>query len=293
MLLPRFEYDEPKSLEDTCELMASFGAKAKLLAGGTDLLVNMKKKLMAPAHVVSLGRVEPLRALEGSNGVIRIGALMTASAIAEAEGVKKSLSALAKGASSLGSPLIRNLATIGGNLVSARPAADLPPPLMAYGAELLLKKKGGERKVPVEAFFKGPGMTVIGPDEILAEIVVSKPPPGSGAGYMKLGVRKTLEISIVNVAAFLSVDGAGAIRTARVVLGAVAPTPIRAPSAETVLVGQKPSQEVFAKAGEAAAGDSRPIDDFRGSAKYRREMVKVLTRRALQVAWDEARGVER
>jgi CO/xanthine dehydrogenase FAD-binding subunit len=287
MLLPRFEYDEPKSLEEACELMASFGAKAKVLAGGTDLLVNMKKKILAPAHVVSLGRVEPLKTLEASNGSIRIGALMTA---AEAQGVKKSLSALARGASSLGSPLIRNLATIGGNLASARPAADFPPPLMAYGAEVLLRKKGGERKVPLDAFFKGPGMTVVEPDEILAEIVVPKPPSGSGAGYMKLGVRKTLEISIVNVAAFLSLDAGGVIRTARVVLGAVAPTPIRAPSAETVLVGQKPSLGVFAKAGDAAAGDSRPIDDFRGSAEYRREMVKVLTRRALQVAWDEARG---
>jgi CO/xanthine dehydrogenase FAD-binding subunit len=290
MLLPRFEFEEPKSLEDACELMASFGAKAKVLAGGTDLLVNMKKKVLAPAHVVSLGRVEPLKSLEGSNGSIRIGALMTASAIAEAEGVKKGFSALARAASWLGSPLIRNLATIGGNLASARPAADFPPPLMAYGAEVLLRKKGGERKVPLEAFFKGPGMTVVEPDEILADIVVPKPPSGSGAGYMKLGVRKALEISIVNVAAFLSLDGAGVIRTARVVLGAVAPIPIRAPSAETVLVGQMPSQEVFAKAGDAAAGDSRPIDDFRGSAEYRREMVKVLTRRALQTALDEARG---
>jgi CO/xanthine dehydrogenase FAD-binding subunit len=290
MLLPRFEYEEPKSLEDACEIMASFGAKAKVLAGGTDLLVNMKKKILAPDHVVSLGRVESLKTVEASNGVFRIGALMTASAVAEAEGVKKGLSALARGASSLGSPLIRNLATIGGNLASARPAADFPPPLMAYGAEVLLKKKGTERKVPLDAFFKGPGMTVVEPDEIVAEVVVPKPPSGSGAGYIKLGLRKTLEISVVNVAAFLSLDGSGVIQAARLVLGAVAPTPIRAPSAETALVGQKPSQQLLAKAGDAAAGDSRPIDDFRGSAEYRREMVKVLTRRALQMAWDEARG---
>jgi CO/xanthine dehydrogenase FAD-binding subunit len=289
MLLPRFEYDEPKSLEEACELMASFGAKAKVLAGGTDLLVNMKKKILAPAHVVSLGRVESLKTLEASNGSIKIGALVTASAVAEALGVKKGLSALARGASSLGSPLIRNLATIGGNLASARPAADFPPPLMAYGAEVLLRKKGGERKVGLDAFFKGPGMTVVEPNEILSEIVVPKPPSGSGAGYMKLGVRKTLEISIVNVAAFLSLDGGGVIQTARVVLGAVAPTPIRAGSAETALVGQKASKEIFVKAGDAAARDSRPIDDFRGSAEYRREMVKVLTKRALQAAWDEAR----
>lgn len=290
MLLPRFEYDEPKSLEEACEIMASHGAKAKLLAGGTDLLVNMKKKILAPAHVVSLGRVEPLKTIEASNGSIRIGPLMTASAIAETDSVKRGLSALARGAASLGSPLIRNLATIGGNLASARPAADFPPPLMAYGAEVVLKKKGGTRTVPLEAFFKGPGMTVAGPDEILAEILVPRPPSGSGAGYMKLGVRKTLEISIVNVAAFLTLDGGGVIRTARVVLGAVAPTPIRAPSAEKALVGQKPSDEILAKAADAAAGDSRPIDDFRGSAEYRRDMVKVLTRRALQMALDEARG---
>jgi carbon-monoxide dehydrogenase medium subunit len=145
--------------------------------------------------------------------------------------------------------------------------------------------------VPLDEFFQGPGETVIEADEILTEITVDAPPPHSGSGYVKLGIRKTLEISLVNVATFISLDKPdGTIQSARVVLGSVAPIPIRAPSAEEVLVGTKPDEALFVKAGEAAAKDSKPIDDFRGSAEYRREMVKVLTRRALTTALSEAKS---
>ena len=289
MLLPKFEYHEPATLEDACRLMADLGPGAKALAGGTDLMVNMKRKLVSPEHVVCLSKIAELKVLDASEGRFRIGGGLTAAELADSGEVRKNLGALAAGASLLGSPLIRNLATLAGNIVSARPAADLPPSLMAYGAEAVIRNKGGERSLPLEDFFLGPGRTVIRPDEVLSAVVVGNPPPGSGAAYVKLGVRKALEISLVNAAAFISLDGAaGVIRNARIVLGAVAPTPVRAPSGEETLLGEKPSGELFARAGAAAVRDARPIDDSRGSAEYRRDMIEVLTRRALNMAWKRA-----
>ncbi|UCB48174.1 MAG: xanthine dehydrogenase family protein subunit M [Deltaproteobacteria bacterium] len=289
MILPRFAYHDPSSLDEACQIMAELKEKAQPLAGGTDLIVNMRRRVISPESVVFLGRLDELRGQEISNGRIRIGACMTAAELAESKQVEENMSALSLGAKRLGSPTIRNLATIGGNLVTARPAADLPPPLMAYGAEVVLKNSSGERSVPLDKFFRGPGETVKRPEELLTEIVIEKPPPYSGGCYMRLGRRKTLVISLVNVAAYLSLGSPeGRIVLARVVLGAVAPVPMRATSAEKMLLGEKPSEKLFAKAAEAAAGDSKPIDDFRGSAQYRRAMVEVLTRRALRAALTNA-----
>ena len=289
MLLPRFEYHEPPGMEEACRLMGDLGEEARPLAGGTDLLVNMKKRLISPGHLVSLGRIEELHMTGPANGGFRIGACLTAAELAESTDIRKDYPALADGASRLGSPLIRNLATLAGNLVSARPAADLPPPLMAYGAQVRLKGASGERTLPLEDFFQGPGVTVAAPGEILESVLLEPRPERSGAAYLKMGVRQTLEISIVNAAAYLALEG-DKIQTARVVLGAVGPTPIRAPFAEKALVGESPSAELFAKAAAEAARDAKPIDDFRASAEYRRDMVSVLTRRALETALERARA---
>ena len=291
MLLPEFEFHEPSSVGEACRITAQFGGSAKLLAGGTDLIVHMKKGLLSPEHVISLSKISDLKGVASSTGKIRIGACVTVGELCESEEIRKTFSALYTGASNLGSPLIRNLATIAGNLISARPAADLPPPLMAYNAKVVLITGVGEREVGLEDFFTGPGKTMIGPDEILKEIVIEEPRGYSGAGYIKLGVRKALEISLVNVAAFLSLDDPeGIIQSARIVLGAVAPTPLRALAAEKALLGEKPNNSLFVKAGKAAAKESRPIDDFRASAGYRRSMVEVLTTRALGLALLEARN---
>ncbi len=290
MLLPKFEFHEPRSVEDACQILAEIGPEAKPLAGGTDLLVNMKKKLISPKALVSLARVETLKTLEPSGGKLMMGSCVTAARLAESKTVTESFPALAKAGQSLGSPLIRNLATLGGNVISARPAADLPPALMAYGGRVILKGAYGERRLPLRDFFQGPGQTVLRADEILTALVLDEPAPGSGAGYMKLGVRQALEISLVNVAAFLAMDGRdGAVKKARIVLGSVAPTPVRAYSAEEVLMGERPTEALFSRAGEAALKDIAPIDDFRASADYKRAMVAVLTRRALREALEGAR----
>jgi carbon-monoxide dehydrogenase medium subunit len=273
--------------------MAGPGKVVKPLAGGTDLIVNMRKGTVSPDNVISLAKIERLAIMGCSNGLLRIGACRKISELLQSDELAVSFPALCLGANSFGSPLIRNLATIGGNLVSARPAADMPPPLMAYGAKVLLKNASGERQVSLKEFFRGPGLTVMKPDEILTEISIKKPPPNAGSGYIKLGVRKALDISIVNVAAFIVLDdGKKMIRSARLVLGAVASTPMRAFKAEKRLIGEKPSGALFIRVGEEASTECGPIDNFRGSAEYRRAMVAVLTRRALDMALKEAKRIK-
>jgi len=287
--LPEFEFYEPGTLAEACDMMARYREEARPLAGGTDLVVNMKRKRIRPNRVVSLSKIDALKGMVRENGQVMIGACVTTAEIAGSETLEKGLVALSEGARVLGSPLIRNLATIAGNVVSARPAADLPPPLMAYGAKAMLANTAGERCVDLNDFFTGPGETVMAPDEILSKFVIEVPQGHCGGGYIKLGMRKTLEISLVNVAAVISLDTPdGPVTKARIVLGSVGPTPMRALSAENVLRGQFTSNALFTRAGEAASRESQPIDDFRGSAEYRRDMVSVLTKRVLNMALSRA-----
>jgi carbon-monoxide dehydrogenase medium subunit len=240
--------------------------------------------------VVSLGKLEDLKNVSWTGDLCRIGACRKVSRLSDSAEIASVFSALGTAAGLLGSPLIRNLATIGGNLITARPAADLPPPLLAYGASVVLRSTSGERRVPLGEFFLGPGLTVMKPDEILTEVLIERPPAGSGSSYIKLGTRRALEISIVSVAAFAALDEKnGTLRTARVAMGAVAPVPVIAGSAGKLLVGEKPTDELFQAAAKAAAADSVPIDDFRGSASYRRDMAAVLTERAIKEAVERAK----
>lgn len=291
MGLPKFTYHEPRTTTEALEIMGAYGAGAKPLAGGTDLLVNMKKKLIQPEHLVSLGRISEMREIRLEGEEYRIGALVTVARLLDSAALFQKLPALVEGARNLGTPLIRNLATIGGNLGSARPAADLPPPLSVYGAKVRIQKTGSERMISLDDFFAGPGFTEVGPDELLTEIVLEAPPDGSGAGYAPLGVRKAQDCNIVNVAAYLELDSqSGNIQTARITMGCVGPTPLRAQSAESLLQGRRPEESLFQAAGEAATKDCSPIDDFRGKANYKRDMTGVLTRRALAGAHKRATG---
>lgn len=291
MILPKFELHEPTSVAEACDLLARHRGQVRPLAGGTDLLVNMKKKVLSPGHLVWLGRIPELSRLERANGTLWVGAGLTVSAIAASEAIAKAVSALGHGARALGTPLIRNLATLGGNIGSARPAADLPPSLLVYGAELVLAGTSGVRRMPIAEFFKGPGLTAAREDELITAVAVKVPRGYSGAGYLNLGIRKAQDCNIVNVASFLELDEkAERIQTARIALGSVGPTPLRSLKAEKVLVGAKPDARLFAQAAEAAMHDCTPILDFRGSAEYRRAMVGVLTRRTLAMALAEARS---
>ena len=289
MLLPKFEFYEPTTVSQACEILATYGAKAKLLAGGTDLIVNMKKKLVAPRHLICLSRIESLHGIEEREGHIRIGSRHTVAELSVDNIVQEKLAALRSGAMALGSPLVRNRATIGGNIGSARPAADLPPSLIAYGAVALLESSRGTRQVPLGDFFKGPGFTEIDTGEVLTEVRIPVPGAGQGAGYINLGVRKAQDCNVVNVASFIALNEKdGRIEKARIVMGSVGPTPLRARSAEAMLIGEKPDESLFLKVGEAARQDCKPIDDFRGAASYRKAMVGVLTNRTLTIAYRHA-----
>jgi CO/xanthine dehydrogenase FAD-binding subunit len=289
MLLPKFDYHEPASISEACEIMDTYGAKAKLLAGGTDLMVNMKKKILAPEHLVHLGRIDSMHGIEEKGAHIIIGGCYTVAELTVDALVAEKLSALRSGAKALGSPLVRNRATIGGNIGSARPAADLPPSLIAYGAIAVLESSKGKREIALNDFFKGPGFTEIGVGEVLTEVRVPIPGDGQGAGYINLGVRKAQDCNVVNVASFIALDEKdGRIKQARIVMGSVGPTPLRATSAEAVLTGEKPDEALFLKAGEAARQDCTPIDDFRGAASYRKAMVGLLTKRTLTIAHRQA-----
>ncbi len=286
MLLPKFTFYEPKTLDECLSLLDRHGSDAAVLAGGTDLLVNMKKGLIKPLVVVSLGRIRELREIRtgGDPGKLRLGSMVTMDAIGTHREIKKHFSILAQGAQKLGSPLIRNRATIGGNLVTARPAADSHGPLICLGARIKLTGPPGSREVAAEDFFQGPGASVTRPNELLTHIMINEAPPRCGSVYLKYGIRKTLEISVVNVSVLLGLKKDKTITHARVALGAVAPRTIRSQKAEKCLIGNPPERKTIEKAAEAAAAQCEPISDIRGSAEYRRILVAVLTRRAIQDA---------
>jgi len=292
MLLPKFEYHEPSTLEEALTLLSELGGNAKLLAGGTDVLVRMKLKVDRPAHVISISRVPGMDQIVPRNGhAVTIGPTVSAAALARHELIRDRFTPLALAAGRLGAPMIRNRATIGGNLVNARPAADLPPACMVLDTQLKLKSANGERDVSVNEFFKGPGETTIEPHELLVSLHIETPPPWTGGAYIKLGARKTLEISMVNVATLLTLQSPdGPIVNARIALGPTAPTPARAYAAEELLIGQHPSDELFQKAGEVGVGLCTPITDHRGTMEYRCMMIEVLTKRALRSSLELARS---
>lgn len=292
MLLPKFEYHEPSTLEEALQLLSELGGNAKVLAGGTDLLVRMKQKIDKPSHIISIARVPGLDAVvqRNSHGVT-VGPAATAGVLSRHELLRDRFTPLALAAGRLGAPMIRNRATIGGNLVNGRPAADLSPACMVLNATLKLKSASREREVSVNEFFRGPGDAAIEPNELMVAINMETPPPWSGGAYIKLGARKTLEISMVNVAALITLlSPDGPISDARIALGAVAPTPVRAYAAEEFLIGQQPSEELFQKAGEVGVGLCSPITDHRGTMEYRCMMIEVLVKRCLNQALERARA---
>jgi len=290
MLLPKFNYHEPATLEEALRLLSELGGNARIIAGGTDLLVRMKLKVEKPTQLISLRKVPGFDAIiRRDNHGVTIGAVVTAADLSKNELILDRFTPIALAAGKLGAPVVRNRATIGGNLVNARPAADLPPACMVLDAILKLKSSTTEREIPVGEFFRGPGETSIEPNELLVSIFVETPAPWSGGAYIKLGARKTLEISMVNVAALLTLQSPeGPIVDAKIALGAVAPTPVRAFAAEEFLIGRQPSEKVFIEAGAIGVGMCEPITDHRGTMEYRCLMIETLTSRVLNQAYQRA-----
>lgn len=275
-----FEFFEPTTLAEASRLFAE--EHARLLAGGTDLVIGMKALTETPQSVISLQKIPGLAGItsDADNG-ITIGAMTKAREVELSADIQQHHTALAEGAAEIGSIQIRNLATIGGNIAHASPAADTVAGLLVADAQVDIASADGERTVSIDELFTGPGQTVLAPGEIITRFRL--PSPSSGSHYIKHKIREVMDLAFIGVAAAVNLDN-GTITDARIGLAAVAPTPIRATEAENLLKGNEPTAELLEQVGEAAAAASSPISDLRCSAEHRKEMVDVLTRRSVQHA---------
>jgi len=284
--LPKFDYASPDNLQDILDLIA--GKKAnefKLYAGGTDLIPKLKKRLIVtPEVLIDLKQVKGLDYIEyDSKNGLRIGALTTVRSVVTSTIVNEHFPILCQAANSIAAWHIQNRATLVGNICNAVPSADSAPALLTLEASILCVKANEERVVPVTDFFTGPNQTILKEDEIVKEIQIPNPPLGSKGKYIKLSTRKKMDLAVVGVAVVIVSDN-GICKGLRIGLGAVAPTPIRAKRAEKILLGQNLSDELIEQCSKAAADESKPIDDHRASAYYRKAMVGVLVKRAIRQA---------
>jgi carbon-monoxide dehydrogenase medium subunit len=278
-----FDFYQPATLEEASRLLKENGPGGRLLAGGTDLVIALKEKGLLPKYLVDLKRVPGLTGIrENSDGSIAIGALTTMREIEISPLITKKFPFLAQSAAEVGSIQIRNRATIGGNMANATPSADTAPPLMALNARAKIVGVNGERTVSLEEFFKGPGQTVMSAEEVLSEINIPRTGPRLVGEYIKFSPREMMDLAYVGIAVAYNLgnddqkcDGV------RIVLGAVAPTPMRAKRAETALEGQNLTEALAEKVGQIAAEEAKPISDVRSSADYRRAMVGTMTTRAI------------
>ena len=285
-----FDYFAPQRLQEAVSLLRRYGKKAALLAGGTDFLLRLERGLVAPSVIVDLKKIRDLRGIKSNRAGLRIGAATLMEEIASSPLVQARYGIIAKGAAAVGSIQTRNRATLGGNLCNASPAADTASPLIALGAKARIAGAKRVREVPLEEFFLGPGKSCLQPNELLKEIFVPPLAKRSGGSFQRC-TRTAMDIALVNCAVFLSLAPKGEIVTdIRIALGAVAPTPVRAQPAEDAFRGRKPNRKAVEEAADSAAAGVRPIDDVRSSASYRRAMVRVFTKRAIEEALREARG---
>jgi carbon-monoxide dehydrogenase medium subunit len=274
----------PGSVDECVKALATHGAGARTVAGGTDLLPQMKNGVVKPAVVIDLSGVAALKGVASANGSgLRVGACATARELELNADVRKRFAGLADGAALVGSVQVRNLATVGGNLCNAAPSADMAPPLMALDAEAVIAGPKGERRVPLTAFFKGVRQTVLGADELLVAFVVPAPAAGSGGSYIRHTPRRELDIAVVGVASQVTIQNGRCVK-ARIALASVAPTPVMATAAQQALEGQALTPELIERAAGLAVDAAKPISDQRGSAEFRKHLVRVLTRRTLTAA---------
>jgi aerobic carbon-monoxide dehydrogenase medium subunit len=287
MIPPRFEYYVPASLGEATALLTQHGDEAKVLSGGQSLIPLMKLRLAAPRCLIDINRIAGLAYIREADGLLKIGGLTREAEIEESDLLRTRYPILADTSRVIGDPLIRNLATLGGNLAHGDPANDHPATMLALGAEMVAVGGGGERRIPVTSFFTGPFTTALGPDEILIEIRVPAPALRSGGAYVKLE-RKVGDFATAAVAAQVTVGANGTCERAGIGLTNVGPTPIKAQKAEAFLRGKRLDAGAIAEAARLAAGEAEPTADLRGSVEYKRDLVRVLAARALTKAVERA-----
>jgi len=289
-MIPRsFEYFAPRTFDEAISLLQKLGPEAKILSGGQSLIPMMKLRLAAPPYIIDINRILSLNYISEHNGFLKIGALARESDLEVSPTVISRYPILVDTTSVIADPLVRNQATVCGNLAHGDPANDHPATMLALGATIIAAGPGGEREIPVESFFPGLFTTALQLDEILKEIRVPIPPPSSGGAYLKLE-RKVGDYATAGVAVQITVNDAGVCQRAGIGLTNVGLAPLKATKAEAFLAGKALDQSTIKQAAELAAGESQPIDDIRGSADYKRDLVRVLTARALNRAFERTKG---
>lgn len=281
-------YLVPQSVGETVHILEVEGEGAHVIAGGTDLVVRMRDGVVRPTALVDIQRLPELAEIDRRNHSLHIGATVTIASLITSPDVRRLAPVIAEAGSLMGAVQLRNLATVGGNLASAVPSADLAPPLLALGAVAHIIGPTSRRTLPLEAFFVGPHLSALAPGELLTAVEVPLPAAGSGAAFLKFGKRSAQVLSVVNASAWVQLRN-GIVEEVRIALGAVAPTPMRARAAEDVLRGEPPDPRHLDESALAAAAETKPISDMRGSAGFRRELSRVLVRRALERAVQRAR----
>lgn len=283
MYIKDLEYHTPVSLAEACSLLSSGGPGAKVFAGGTDILPDLKRNRINAGSLISLAGLEELKKIEKRGAALWIGPLVSPDTLDRSALVRKIFSGLAEAAASIAANQVRGMATIGGNLCSAVPSADLPPSLLTAEAKLVLTSGAGERRLALKDFFIGPRKTALRPAEILTGILIPELSGGTGTAYDKFQARDASALAIVGAAARLTVKDNKIVK-ALVAIGACAPTPLLIAAAGEFLAGKEPTEQNFARAGELAAQGIKPISDIRGSEQYRRDICRVLTIRVLRRA---------
>jgi len=283
MYLPDFEYYAPETVEETCKMLTEFGDRAMIISGGSDLLPKMKNDLIAPEVLISLKNLGELKKIEYVQGKgVVIGGRSTHNDIVFSPVLAEKYKSVCNAAKTMAANQIRHIGTIAGNIASSVPSADLPPILITLNATVILVGPKGTRSVALEDVFVSPGKTVIEPNEVMTEVIIPDQKM-TGSKYYKYALRKSGALATVGVAAAVQIEGKTIVE-ARIALGAVSPTPVRAKAAEKFLAGKEISDEVFEEAGKIASGECKPITDFRATAEYRTDMVRVFTKRALRDA---------
>jgi len=285
ILIQDFEYLEPKTIEEAAQYLAKHGEKARVISGGTDLLVKMKMGELHPRILINISRIPALRYLIEEKG-FRLGALTSFRDLEKSRAIKERCTALFEAARSVSSVQIKTMGTVGGNLCHGSPAADSAPPLIVLGGKVKLVENGSERILPVEDFFVGPGQTVLSPKEILVEIWIPESAVRMGSSFLKMG-RVAADLSKVSVAVAMVREG-DVCRDCRIAMGAVAKIPLRTKEGEAILNGKRVTEVLIERASQEVSKEIRPITDLRSTAWYRKEVAKVMTRNAIRTAWKRA-----
>ncbi len=290
-ILPvEFKYFAPKTVSEAASILNRYGEEVRILAGGTDLLVKVKQRLIEPKYILNVKGIEELRFIEDRSGEIGVGAATKLSELVGSEIIKEKLPVLHEAAEAVGSVQIRNMGTIGGNLCNASPASDLAPPLLVLNTSVKAYSSSGERVISLEKFFLGPGETVLKPNELLVEIKIPCPPEGTGMSFLKVA-RTSMDLAKANVAVAIKLKG-NTVEQCRIAMGSVAPTPIRLFQTEKILLGSEFTDGKIERAVQTASEEIKPITDIRSTAEYRREVSKVLVRRALKKAYERVKEGE-